>query len=97
ALATSTAVWGSMPLKVFAQEKYPTRLISLVVGFSAGGQSDILGRRLASSLEPLLGQTVVVQNKVGGTSTIATRYVAEAKADVYTLLLGGASDMVMAP
>ena len=96
-LVASTVMFGSIPLKVFAEEKYPQHLINLVVGFSAGGQSDILGRRLAQGLMPVLGQTVVVLNKVGGTSTIATRYVAESKPDGYTLLLGGGSGLVMAP
>ena len=80
-----------------AQENYPARPITLIVGYSAGGQSDILGRKLASRLGPVLNQPVVVQNKDGATSTIATRLVAEAKPDGYTLLLGGGSGMIIAP
>lgn len=97
ALAASGVLMSSASFKVFAQANYPMHPLTLVVGFSAGGQSDILARRLAAALEPVLGQPVVVQNKVGGTSTIATRFVADAKPDGYTLLLGGGSGMVMAP
>jgi tripartite-type tricarboxylate transporter receptor subunit TctC len=80
-----------------AQNAYPTRPIKLVVGFAAGGQSDILGRKLAARLVPILGQPIVVENRVGATATLATAHVANAEPDGYTLLLGGASASVMAP
>lgn len=81
----------------FAQNTYPARPIRLIVGFAAGGQSDILGRKLAARLTPVLGQQIVVENRVGATATLATSHVAHADPDGYTLLLGGASASVMAP
>jgi len=80
-----------------AKDSYPDRPITLVVGFAAGGQSDILGRKVAQHLARELNTPVVVQNREGATSTIAVKYVAGAKPDGYTLLLGGGSGLVMAP
>jgi len=94
--ACGAAVSGTFSL-VHATESYPARPVNLIVGFAAGGQSDILGRKVATELSKALGQTVVVQNKEGATATIAGRYVAASKPDGYNLLLGGSSGMVMAP
>lgn len=88
---------SGFPRAALAQDKYPSRPITLVVGFSAGGQSDVLARMLATRLGPILGQPVVVVNKVGAASTMAYSIVAGAEADGYTLMLGGGSGMVMAP
>lgn len=97
AAALAMLLAAGLSVTSFAQEPYPSRPVTLVVGFSAGGQSDILGRKLAARLGPMIGGTVVVLNKEGATSTIGARYVAESKPDGYTLLLGGCSGMVMAP
>lgn len=97
ALVAIAALVSGFPFTTFAQEKYPARPITLVVGFSPGGSSDIVARKLASRLGPILKQSVVVLNKDDAGSTIANGFVALAKADGYTLLLGGASGMVMAP
>lgn len=94
ASACATAV---NPSSASAQEAFPSKPISLVVGFAAGGQTDIVARKVATEMSRELGQQVVVQNKEGATSTIASRYVASAKPDGYTLLMGGGSGMVMAP
>ena len=71
----------------FAQDKYPDRLIRLVVPYPPGGFTDILGRLIATNLQPAMGETVIVDNKGGGGSTIGTAFVAHAPADGYTLLL----------
>lgn len=88
---------AGVSLRAMAKESYPSRPINLVVGFAAGGQSDILARKVATELGKELAQPVVVQNKEGATSTIASRFVATSKPDGYTLLCGGGSGMVMAP
>lgn len=80
-----------------AQENYPSRPIKLVVGFAAGGQSDILARKVGAKLAPVMGQSIVVENRVGATATLATAHVANAEPDGYTILMGGASASVMAP
>lgn len=97
AAATLMGAGGIAAGAAFAQNDYPVRPIKLVVGFAAGGQSDILGRKLAARLVPILSQQIVVENRVGATATLATSYVANADPDGYTLLLGGASASVMAP
>jgi tripartite-type tricarboxylate transporter receptor subunit TctC len=57
---------------------YPTKSITLVVPFAAGGPTDIVARTLAANMSRTLGQTVVVENKVGAGGTLAGGYVAKA-------------------
>ena len=67
---------------------WPTRPISLVVPFPAGGTTDVLARALAEKLSQTLGQPVVVESKPGAGATLGADYVAKAKPDGYTLLMG---------
>jgi len=80
----------------FAADRYPEPPVSIVVPFSAGGATDILARLLAERLESRLGQPVIVENKLGGGTIIASNHVARAKPDGYTLLLA-ASSLGIAP
>jgi tripartite-type tricarboxylate transporter receptor subunit TctC len=73
-------------LPVQAQD-WPSRPISMVVGFSAGGSADIVGRILAQQLSGPLGQQVVVENRPGAGGTIAAAQVAQAASDGYSMLL----------
>jgi len=66
---------------------YPTKPISLVVSYPPGGSVDVAARILQDPLSKALGQTVVIENKGGAGGTIATRYVANAAPDGYTLLI----------
>ena len=70
-----------------AQSDYPNKPIRLVVGFTAGGISDVLGRAIAAKLSNQLGQQVIVENKPGAGTTIAGEFVAKAAPDGYTLWL----------
>ncbi|MDS1142022.1 tripartite tricarboxylate transporter substrate binding protein [Pusillimonas sp. SM2304] len=71
---------------VLAQSAYPTQPIRMVVGFPPGGISDVVARAVASEASVELGQTIVVENRPGAGTTIASDVVARAKADGYTLL-----------
>ena len=66
---------------------YPTRNITLVVPFAAGGPTDVVARSLAASMAKTLGQTVVVENKVGAGGTLAPIYLTKAAPDGYTFLI----------
>jgi tripartite-type tricarboxylate transporter receptor subunit TctC len=70
----------------FAQAAWPTRPITLVVGFPAGGPLDVVSRILAQELSRRLGQQVVVENKPGATGTVAAAQVARAQPDGYALM-----------
>lgn len=70
------------------EEKFPTKNISGIVQWGAGGGTDSLMRPLASLAEKNLDVSIVVENKSGGTGSIATQYVHDSSADGYTLLMG---------
>jgi len=75
------------PSSLSAQESYPSRPIRLVVGFAAGGPTDIPARYVADKLGELLGQRVVVENKPAAAGMMATRDVLGQPRDGYNLLL----------
>jgi tripartite-type tricarboxylate transporter receptor subunit TctC len=78
------ALW--LPMAAQAQG-YPSRNITLVVPFAAGGPTDVVARSLAAAMAKSLGQTVVVENKTGAGGTIAANFVAKAQPDGYTYLI----------
>ena len=71
----------------WAQSDYPNKPVRLVVGFAAGGISDVFGRAIAIPLAKQLGQQVIVENKPGAGTTIAGDYIARSAPDGYTLWL----------
>jgi tripartite-type tricarboxylate transporter receptor subunit TctC len=73
-----------------AAQDYPNKDIHVIVGFPAGSGADVYARYFANKLSVLSKQTVIVENKPGAQSSIATEYVARAKPDGYTLFIGGA-------
>jgi len=73
---------------------YPDRPIRMIVGFAAGGPTDVIARVLAQEMTHVLGQPVVVENKAGANSLIATREVAAAAADGHTVLFASLSHNV---
>jgi tripartite-type tricarboxylate transporter receptor subunit TctC len=70
-----------------AQANWPTRPITLVVPFAAGGPTDVVARTLGASMTKILGQTIIVENKLGAGGTVAAAYVAKAAPDGYTFFI----------
>jgi len=78
-------------LAMFAQaqeSQYPIKPIRLIVGYAPGGATDIVARSIAAKMQETLGQTIIVENKAGAGSNIASEFVARSTPDGYTLLLG---------
>lgn len=98
---TATAIAGIVTLAsvalapMDAKADYPERPINLVIGFNAGGGTDLTGRALAKELQGILGKPVVVVNKPGAASMIAAKFVADSRADGYTLWYGSVGTMVL--
>jgi tripartite-type tricarboxylate transporter receptor subunit TctC len=72
----------------WAQDSYPSRPVTLVVPYSAGGSIDLVARIVAEGLSARLGQSFVVDNKPGGNGTIGIGAVVKSKPDGYTLQMG---------
>jgi tripartite-type tricarboxylate transporter receptor subunit TctC len=77
-----------------AAKPYPERPVTLVVGYAAGGATDIVARLMAKSLSETLGQTFVVENKTGANSNIGAEIVSRAAPDGYTLYMGSIANTI---
>jgi len=86
--ACGLAVLALLPGGVGAQADWPSKPITLVVPFPTGGTTDLVARALGESLSRSLGQPVIVESKPGAGTTVGADYVAKAKPDGYTLLIG---------
>lgn len=80
-----------------AQAGYPSKPINMVVPAAAGGTTDLAARMTAQALGPVLGQTIVVENKGGGNGNIAAAQVKRAEADGYNLLMQYSGFHVISP
>src|SRR5215470_19988165 len=85
--------WAS----VFAQSPFPSKAISMVVGFEPGGGTDTVARIVAKFLGDNLGQQVVVENRAGAGGNIAVDYVAKSAPDGYTLVLANVGALAVNP
>jgi tripartite-type tricarboxylate transporter receptor subunit TctC len=81
----------SAPLSAHAQDAYPNKPVRMVLPFPPGGVTDLLARAVAEKLAPRLGQPVIVDNKPGAGTVLASDLVARAPADGYTLLMAASS------
>lgn len=95
-LAAGLAGAGILARPALAQS-YPMRPIRLIVGFGAGGISDLIARIVAESAGGVLGQPVVVENRTGAGGNIAFEAAARAAPDGYTLLVAGVSTLTVNP
>jgi tripartite-type tricarboxylate transporter receptor subunit TctC len=77
-----------LPAALRAQEKYPSKVITWVCPYGAGGNADARSRQVAKIMGQLLGQTIIVDNKAGGGGNIGTDVIAKAKPDGYTIGMG---------
>jgi tripartite-type tricarboxylate transporter receptor subunit TctC len=91
-LFAGIAVLGVTPGAPAIAQTYPVKPVKIIVGFAAGGASDVTARMLAPKIAGMLGQPVVIENRLGSGGAIATEYVARAAADGYALLLMPAAD-----
>ena len=80
-----------------AQSKYPDRAVKVVIGFTAGGGTDVAGRVIAQKLSEAMGQSFVVENRPGASGLIASEQVAKAPADGYTIMVGSQTKLAVAP
>ncbi|MCJ0761654.1 Bug family tripartite tricarboxylate transporter substrate binding protein [Variovorax terrae] len=93
----ATLACAAAPLGVLAQGSYPSKPITLIVPFSAGGAGTELARAAMNAASPTLGQPIIVDNRPGAGGNIAVVAAAKAPPDGYTLLLGHISPMVINP
>lgn len=94
-LALTTSALALLAGPVLAD--YPDKPIKVIVPWGAGGDSDLTTRVWADAMEDILGVPVAVINKVGGTGVVGTTEVANAKADGYTLVNAGLSNVLVTP
>jgi tripartite-type tricarboxylate transporter receptor subunit TctC len=96
-----TLIFGALlslvPLGHTAETAYPSRPITLVVPFSAGGGADTGSKIIADRISEFLGQRVVSEYKPGAGGSIGAAFVAKSKPDGYTLMVGGTTSVVIAP
>lgn len=84
-------------LAAHAAEPYPAKPVRLLVGFSAGGANDLVGRIVAAKLSARLNQPVVIDNRAGAGGNIAHDIAAKAAADGYTMVLASVTSLAMSP
>jgi len=87
ALGMAAAVALTLPGRSHAADPYPAKPITMVVPFAAGGPTDVVARSVAAAMSKSLGQTVVVENRLGAGGTVSAAYVAKAAPDGYTILI----------
>ena len=83
---------GVASVSAAAAQTYPTRPITMIIPFAAGGPTDVLGRIIAARMGEVLGQNVIVENVGGAGGMTGSARAAQAKPDGYTMVLGTVGD-----
>src|SRR5262245_6934216 len=78
-------------------QTFPSRTVRLVVSYAPGGTGDIVARLISDRLAAALGQSVVVENRAGGSGAIGAQSVVSAPADGHTLLIGQPAEVAINP
>jgi len=98
AIVMFAALFFLAALAPAAAQSYPTRVVHLIVPFPPGGPTDVVARILANSVSPILGQSIVVENRPGGAGgTVGGKIVATADPDGYTLLISQVGALTITP
>lgn len=95
--ALTAAALAPMLPRAAAAQAYPTRAVSLLVGFAPGGGTDIISRFIAPVLQEDFGQTIAVDNRPGASGTIAVQALSRARPDGYTMLMTTISASAVVP
>jgi tripartite-type tricarboxylate transporter receptor subunit TctC len=93
----ATAAWAGIGGAVAQAPAYPSKPVRLIVGFTPGGAADYVARAMSESFSKALGQPIVIENRPGGGSSIATDMVAKAPPDGYTVLIASPSSILVNP
>jgi len=93
----SSTLAACLASSALAQAPFPSRTVTMIVGFAPGGGTDIASRIIAKKLSENIGQSVVVENRAGAGGNIATELVARSQPDGYTLLLASVGSLSVAP
>ena len=96
-IAATGALAATAALPSWAQDKWPSKPVKILVGFPPGGGADAMARLVASKLPDKLGQPVVVENRTGATGTISSELVAKSPPDGYTLQLAHINSNAIGP
>jgi len=97
AASVTTALMGLAHPPQARAASFPSRPITIIVGSEAGSSPDVLARLVASDMGAALHQSIIVENKPGATGAIGAGYVASARPDGYTLLMGTVSNIALSP
>jgi len=95
-IAALVALLLAGPMAV-AQDKYPSRPITMIVPFAAGGSTDAIARVVADAIGKVLGKSILIENRGGAGGSIGTAAIAKAEPDGYTIGMGTASTLAINP
>jgi tripartite-type tricarboxylate transporter receptor subunit TctC len=87
-LIQSAAALTLAPALVQAQDKYPSKPITWICPYAAGGNADSRSRQVAKAMSAILGQPIIIDNKAGAGGNIGTEIIARARPDGYTIGMG---------